>query len=56
MDCRYSDPTFLALKNKEKLEEAITDWFASTDKSLSKFQEKYTVQLSFVEATKQLKQ
>ena len=48
-------PTFLALKNKEKLEEAITDWFASTDKSLSKFQEKYTVQLSLVEATKQLK-
>ena len=48
-------PTFLALKNKERLEEAITDWFASTDKNLSKFLETYTVQLPLEESTAQLK-
>lgn len=47
--------TFLALKDNERLGEVITDWFASSDKNLSEFQNKYTEQLPLEEATEQLK-
>lgn len=48
-------PTFLALKDDDRLNEAIEEWFESSDKNLSKFQEKYTVALPLEEATAQQK-